>query len=86
MDYCRALKFEQEPDYKYIYSIFEKCMMRHQFDSKINDFIWKQNRLNKDKEALKNSVLNVIKRKPKAILDNQENKVNGNVHNNYNNN
>lgn len=34
-------------------------------DAKLLDFTWKQNRLSKDKEALKNSVLNVIRRKPK---------------------
>jgi hypothetical protein len=28
------------------------------------DYTWKQNRLTKDKEALKNSVLNVIRKKP----------------------
>lgn len=28
------------------------------------DYTWKQNRLSKDKEALKNSVLNVIRKKP----------------------
>lgn len=38
-------------------------------DVKILDFTWKQNRLSKDKEALKNSVLNVIRRKPKANED-----------------
>ena len=67
MDYCRSLSFEQDPDFKFALGIFEKCMMRHNFDLKAYDFIWKQNRLSKDKEALKNSVLNVIKRKPKAI-------------------
>lgn len=41
--------------------------MRHNLDNKILDFTWKQNRLSKDKEALKNSVLNVIKKKPKVI-------------------
>jgi hypothetical protein len=30
---------------------------------KILDYTWKQNRLSKDKEALKNSVLNVINKK-----------------------
>jgi hypothetical protein len=30
------------------------------------DYTWKQNRLSKDKEALKNSVLNVIRKKPAA--------------------
>jgi hypothetical protein len=28
------------------------------------DYTWKINRLSKDKEALKNSVLNVIRKKP----------------------
>lgn len=28
------------------------------------DYTWKQNRLSKDKEALKNSVMNVIRKKP----------------------
>jgi hypothetical protein len=40
-------------------------MARHQLDGKIMDYTWKQNRLSKDKEALKNSVLNVIRKKPK---------------------
>ena len=30
------------------------------------DYTWKQNRLSKDKEALKNSMLDVIRKKPKA--------------------
>jgi len=33
------------------------------------DYTWKQNRLSKDKEALKNSVLNVIRKKPAAKQD-----------------
>ena len=45
--------------------MFEECAKRHQFDLTIFDFTWRQNRLNKDKEALKNSVLNVIKKKGK---------------------
>jgi len=66
MEYCRQLKFEEEPNYKFLIDMFEKCLLRHNLDNKILDFTWKQNRLSKDKEALKNSVLNVIKKKPKA--------------------
>jgi len=46
--------------------MFENCLTRHKFDMKLLDFTWKQNRLSKDKEALKNSVLNVINRKKAA--------------------
>lgn len=65
MEYTRSLKFEEDPDYKYMIGLFEKCMIRHNYDLKLMDYTWKQNRLVKDKEALKNSVLNVIKKKPK---------------------
>ena len=40
-------------------------MKRNNQDPKVLDFTWKQNRLNKDKEALKNSMLDVIRKKPK---------------------
>jgi hypothetical protein len=40
-------------------------MKRHNFDPKILDYTWKQNRLSKDKEALKNSMLDVIRKKQK---------------------
>lgn len=76
MEYCRNLKFEEDPDYKYIIGIFEKCMTRNGFDLKSTDYTWKQNRLSKDKEALKNSVLNVIKKKPKEKKDEPVNNTN----------
>jgi len=67
MEYCRSLKFEQEPDYRYCVALFEKCMKRNNLDSKVLDYVWKQNRLSKDKEALKNSMLDVIRKKPKNV-------------------
>lgn len=67
MEYCRQLKFEEDPDYKHMIGLFEKCLNRNNLDQKLLDFTWKQNRLSKDKEALKNSVLNVIKKKPKVL-------------------
>lgn len=66
MEYCRSLSFEQDPDYKYCISLFDKCMKRNNLDPKVLDFTWKQNRLSKDKEALKNSMLDVIRKKPKV--------------------
>ena len=65
MEYCRKLKFEQEPNYRTCIGFFEGCMSRHNFDASIYDYTWKQNRLAKDKEALKNSLINLIAKKPK---------------------
>ena len=66
MEYCRSLKFDEDPDYKYCVSLFDKCLKKNNLDPKVLDFTWKQNRLSKDKEALKNSMLDVIRKKPKV--------------------
>ena len=75
MDYCRALGFEQEPNYRTAIGFFESCMTRHNFDGRVFDYTWKQNRLSKDKEALKNSVLNVIRKRPRASAQLAQNAV-----------
>jgi hypothetical protein len=62
MEYCRSIKFEEGPNYKTALSFLEKCVARNNFDMKITDFTWKQNRLLRDKEMLKNSVKNVLKK------------------------
>ena len=64
MHYCRGLSFTQDPDYSYIIGLFEGCMKRHQFDTKMPDFIWNKNRLALEKEAIKRQMMNVIKKKP----------------------
>ena len=69
MDYCRSLSFEQEPEYDKCISFFDKCMQRHEFDPKVSDYTWKQNRLSKDKELLKSAMMNVIRKKPKEDKD-----------------
>lgn len=66
MEYCRSLKFEDEPDYKFCVQLFEKCMKRNNLDPKVVDYTWKQNRLSKDKEELKKSMLDVIRKQPKG--------------------
>jgi len=73
MELCRALKFEDEPNYKEMARLFETCLERHNFDQKILDFTWKQNRLSKDKEALKAQMLGVIHRKPKKVTNDDQN-------------
>lgn len=65
MEYCRSLKFEDCPDYKVCIGFFDKCMQKNNFDARVSDFTWKQNRLSKDKELLKSAMMNVIKKKPK---------------------
>ena len=60
------MKFFQEPDYKHIITLFETCMERNKLDKKVdNDFDWKINTVKKDKEALKRSMLDAIRGKPK---------------------
>lgn len=61
------MKFEQEPNYRTCLGFFETCMSKNSLDGRIFDYTWKQNRLSKDKEALKNSMLNVIRKKPRAV-------------------
>ncbi len=75
MLYCRSLKFEEEPDYKHCIGLFEKCMTRHGFDGKVFDYTWKQNRLVRDKEALKNAVLGVIKKDTKPTKGKEDSKI-----------
>ena len=62
MEYCRELKFEQEPNYRKVIGMFESCAANHSFEMNIKDFMWKQNRLSKDKEALKAQMMGVLKK------------------------
>ena len=50
-------------------------MKRHSLDAKVLDFTWKQNRLSKDKELLKNSMLDVLNKKAKFGDKKMENSV-----------
>ena len=85
MEYCRSLSFEQEPNYATCVGFFTTCMQRHGFDAHVFDYTWKQNRLSKDKEALKNSMLNVIRKRPKnpAIANTNANAVSQSIHSPY---
>ena len=66
MEYCRGLSFEQEHNYATCRGFFESCMLSQNYDPLVYDYTWKLNRLSKDKQALKNSMLNVISKKPKV--------------------
>lgn len=69
MRYCRNLKFEEDPDYKYCVNLFERCMKNNNLDSSVLNFTWKTNQAAKEKEALKNSMLDVLKKKAKFTED-----------------
>ena len=60
MNYCRGLSFTADPDYRYITSLFEGCMERHNFDVRTPDFIWNKNRLYLERQNLKESMMRVI--------------------------
>lgn len=53
MEYCRGLSFTDAPDYGYINSMFEGALKRLGGDPKAPEFIWNQNRLAIEREALK---------------------------------
>jgi len=44
-------------------------MKDNSIDPKSTDYIWKVNRLSKDKEALKTSMLAAIRKKPRPLDD-----------------
>lgn len=62
MQYCRALKFTDDPDYRYILNLFDNCMDRNNFDPKTPDFIWNKNRLVLEKEALKQNMMRALQK------------------------
>ena len=62
MNYCRSLTFIADPDYKYLYNLFEGCSERHGYDIRQPDFIWNKNRLYMERENLKISMMRVIKK------------------------
>jgi hypothetical protein len=53
MEYCRRIAFTDEPDYDYLINMFKSCCKRLEIDEKTPDFIWNQNRLFLEREALK---------------------------------
>lgn len=69
MQYCRSLSFTADPDYRYILSLFEGCMERHNFDLRTPDFIWNKNRLFLERQTLKESMMRAIQ-KPAAANKN----------------
>jgi hypothetical protein len=62
MNYCRKLQFTEDPDYKYILGLFEGCMKKNGWDPKVPDFIWNKNRLDIEKQALKQNLMKIISR------------------------
>ncbi len=74
MEYCRKLEFIEEPDYKYIIKLFETCMSRHKLDMKVLDYTWKQNRLKRDIDYLKQSVKNVLDKKKDGKEEDKDDK------------
>jgi len=64
MEICRALKFAEQPDYALMKGLFEGCMKKMHFDASIPNYKWTVAALAKDKEALKESIVQMIKKRP----------------------
>lgn len=69
MTYCRALQFTDEPDYKHLIGLFEGCMKKNGYDPKVPDFIWNKNRLQTEKELLKQNMMKAIGKPTKRPED-----------------
>eukprot|EP00349_Pseudokeronopsis_sp_Brazil_P009129 CAMPEP_0202955976 /NCGR_PEP_ID=MMETSP1396-20130829/514_1 /ASSEMBLY_ACC=CAM_ASM_000872 /TAXON_ID= /ORGANISM="Pseudokeronopsis sp., Strain Brazil" /LENGTH=114 /DNA_ID=CAMNT_0049672777 /DNA_START=722 /DNA_END=1066 /DNA_ORIENTATION=- len=63
MNYARELTFTETPDYKWIISLFQNCMKRHNIDLKTPDFIWNTNRTIIEKRRLKEEMQKVLNMK-----------------------
>ena len=68
MNYCRGLSFTADPDYRYILSLFEGCMERHNFELRTPDFIWNKNRLFLERQTLKESMMRVINKPATQVV------------------
>jgi hypothetical protein len=65
MEYCRRIAFTDEPDYDYLINMFKACCKRLEIDEKTPDFIWNQNRLFLEREALKQQISKLVKKDKK---------------------
>lgn len=77
MEYCRKLEFTEDPDYKYLLKLFDGCIARHGFDPKVLDFTWKQNRLKRDKDLLRDQIEALIGKKKGEEKDKDKDKTTG---------
>lgn len=66
MEHCKKLEFTQEPNYKFLIGLFENCMRENNLDPKVFDYTWKEDKLERDKKALKEEMLKALKGPKKA--------------------
>jgi hypothetical protein len=64
MDYCKKLEFTEEPNYKYMIGLFETSMKTNNLDPKVFDYTWKEDRLKREKKALRQEMELLLKKKP----------------------
>jgi len=63
MEYCKKLEFTQEPDYKYMIGLFDNAMKTNNLDPKVFDYTWKEDRLKRERDALKREMRELLKKK-----------------------
>ena len=63
MEYCKKLEFTQDPDYKLLIGLFETAMKNNNLDPKVFDYTWKEDRIKREKEALKKEMRELLKKK-----------------------
>jgi hypothetical protein len=66
MEYCRSLKFDEEPNYDVAVGFFETCAAQHDLDLNVFDYTWKKNKLDKEKENLRAGLATLISKTPRG--------------------
>ena len=64
MEYCKKLEFTEEPNYKYMIGLFEAGLKNNNLDGKVFDYTWKEDRLKREKKALRMEMEQLLKKKP----------------------
>ena len=66
MEHCKKLEFTEEPNYKLLIGLFETCLKENNLDPKVFDYTWKEDKLERDKKALKEEMLKALNGPRKA--------------------
>jgi hypothetical protein len=63
LEYCRALKFDEDPNYEKLIGLFESVAQKNNFNLADKNYYWVTNKTQLDKQKLKAEMLASLKKK-----------------------